>query len=730
VTVRDDATLWRSAFSLTLLLSAALLFALQPMIARLLLPRVGGAAAVWTTCLVFFQTALVAGYFYAHVLTRRLSVRRQVLVHAVLLATAARTLPVDIASMGTPPISASPVLWLLGVLTRNAGLPFIALSATTPLLLSWFSRARPTSDAYRLYSASNLGSFIGLLAYPLVIEPALDLRTQSHWWAIGFVATGMLIVGGGIATWRRALDLAPDLERSPRPEWTDRARWIVLASLPASLTISVTTYISTDIAAIPLVWVLPLSLYLLTLVLAFARPSTSRLLQLIVPISLLPPAVGMLTGVTRPVWLHVPLHLVAFFAASLACHQALARSRPHHDRLPEFYLWMALGGAAGGLATALIAPVIFSTPIEYPIGLLLTAFAGTTRDRLRARIRWSDLAAPAIAALLVVSLAGIARWLGWSAAAYATRGITFIPALIAAVLFWPRPRAFMLALAATFIAGSLASGIARQTLVTLRSFYGVHRVDLDDSNQYHLLIDGSTIHGIQALDPDRRHECLSYYSRIGPAGQAFDALLARPETGAPHEIAVLGLGTGAMLCFAGDGQSWTFFEIDPAVVKLAGDPRYFTYLSDAAAPVSIVLGDARLSLARDGSARYDVIVVDVFSSDAIPVHLLTREAMSVLLERLAPGGVILFHISNLYLELRPVVGAAAHDAGLTAFGTSHEAPSSAADVYGTEWVAVARSPRDFGPLTSDPRWTEVSGTELPVWTDQHASLVPVFRLRR
>lgn len=724
---------WRGVFALTLLLNAALLFAVQPMIARMLLPRVGGAAAVWSTCLVFFQTTLVGGYLYAHVSTRRLSFGAQVITHGVLLALAAVVLPIALAGTGAPPPTSNPVPWLLNALCLTAGPPFVVLAATTPLVQSWLARAQPSANAYSLYAAANLGSFVGLIAYPLAMEPMLDLDAQSRLWAAGFAIAAALIVGCGAAAWRRGGE-----RPSALPVGLDRAtagaplRWVVLASLPASLTISVTTYISTDIAAIPLVWVLPLALYLLTLVVAFAHPGSGRVLRLLAPIVILPPVAGLLTDSTRPAWAYVPAHLLAFFVVSLACHQALARSRPGHDRLPEYYLWLALGGAVGGMCTALIAPLVFRTPLEYPIGLLVACYAGTVPLGARARPGFVDAAAPALTAALVFALAALAGRLDWAPSALATHALTFGPGLLAAALFWLRPRAYVLALGAMFIAGGVATGVARQTLLVARSFYGVHRIQLDDSERFRVLLNGSTIHGLQPIDPARRRDCLAYYSQVGPAGQVFEAGAGREDKARTSEIAVLGLGAGSLACYARAGERWTFFEIDPTVVALATSGQHFTYLADAAAPISVVIGDARLSIARSAPTLYDLIVVDVFSSDAIPVHLLTREALGVYLERLAPGGRILVHISNLYLDLRPVVGAVAQDAGLAAMANSHQvdASTAAVGVFPSDWVVLARDKADFGPLALDFQWHALPGSPTRIWTDQHASLTSVLKLRR
>lgn len=716
-------------FAIALVLSAALLFASEPMIARMLLPAAGGAAAVWTTSLVFFQTALLGGYLYAHLSARRLSIPAQVTLHLALLAAAFAVLPLSPDASGAPPASANPIPWLLKTLSMTIGLPFLALSATTPLVQSWFARVQPDGNAYRLYSASNAGSIAGLLAYPALIEPALALRTQSVVWTAGYAGVALLIAAcGAIAVQSRSTRMPlQDPVDTETPSARTRLAWIALAALPASLTLSVTTYISTDLAAIPLVWILPLSLYLASFVVAFARPGQGRWASLVTPVVILPPVVSILTEATRPVWLQMPAHLAAFFVVSLACHQALARSRPGHGRLPEFYLWLAFGGAIGAFVTALGAPLAFATPLEYPIGLLLACYAGSSRGR-RVAFGWLDVAGPVTAALLVAGLAELAVRLDWAASALLTHALTFGPSLLIAALLWPWPRRFVATLGAVFAAGALWTGAAGQTIHVVRSFYGVHRVQYDDGRQFHLLVDGSTIHGIQRVGGGRGRDCIGYYSRIGPAGEVFAML---EGTARPRRVAVLGLGAGSLACYASPDQQWTFFEIDPAVVALARAPEYFTYLADTPAPTDIVVGDARLTLGRPDRQPYDLIVIDVFSSDAIPIHLLTREAFRTYVRQLSPGGRILFHVSNLYLNLRPVAGAAAAAEGLTAIARRHEADQAEANdgIFPSEWVLVARSARDFGLLASDQTWEAVLETSA-AWTDDHSSLLRALKLRR
>lgn len=715
----------RALFPVTLFFSAALLFLVEPMIARMLLPSLGGTPAVWNTCLVFFQATLLGGYLYARLITRALAPRAQVALHASILAAAAIVLPVGIRTSGKLP-SSSPVFWLLSTLALSVGLPFLALAATNPLVQSWFARASArTSDPYRLYSASNLGSFAGLLSYPVLIERTFALDAQSRLWTLGYAIVAVLVICCGGFAWRASRAEPPEGVGSV--ERLERLRWVALAFIPASLTLSVTAYISADIAAIPLVWILPLSLYLISLVIAFARPGVGRATRLFLPVAVLAPFICLLTESTRPGALQIPVHLVAFFLVSLACHQALASRRPDRRLLPEFYVWVAAGGAAAGLFNVLAAPILFRTPAEYPIGLLLGCYAGTRGDLAR-RVTWIDAAVPVVAGAMVPVCGVLAVYLGWAPSVLLTKGLTFGPPLLFAAFCWAWPLRFVAALGAILLAGDFATLAANQTLHVERSFFGVHRVMLDDTQSFHEMVDGNTIHGIQPVDRARRRDCLSYYSRSGPVGQTFAMLRGARE---PRDIAVLGLGAGVLACYATARQRWTFFEIDPIVETIARTPEYFTYLADAPAAVRVVLGDARLSLDRETAESYNVIILDVFSSDAIPVHLLTREALDVYLRHLSAGGVILFHTSNVYLDLVPIVARVTREAGLVAL-VEHHAPGDAAmqlGIFPSEWVVVSRHLDDLGSLPEDGRWEPAFGSGASLWTDRFSNVLEALRWR-
>jgi hypothetical protein len=730
-------------FAFTLTLGALLLFLAQPIFARLVLPAFGGTPSVWNTCVVFYQATLLAGYLYAHLTTSRLGARRQTLLHLAVLALPWFVLPFAVPDEWSPPASANPVFSLLGLLATGAGLPLFAVSATTPLLQHWLAstRHRAAADPYFLYAASNAGSLVALVAYPAVIEPAIGLSAQSRLWAFAYalfvVAIGACAAVVVLAPASRQLD-ADGMQKASdareAPAWRQRLRWALLSLVPSSLMLSVTAHITTDIAAIPLLWVVPLSLYLLTFVLTFARrpPIPHRYAVLALPVVVIPPVFSILADANQPAWIWIPLHLAALGVAAMVCHGELARSRPAPRRLTEFYLWISIGGVIGGLLNALLAPVVFRTTAEYPLALVLTCLLRPAlgAEPASGRWRWSDVSWPAGLALCTAGLSFVARAAGVPVGSFGSLLVVFGPPLAVCAAWWPRRIRFALALAALLAAGAAHARSDGRLLLVERDFYGVQRVIVDEDGRYRMLLHGSTIHSVQALDAARRRETLSYFSRTGPVGQVFDALLTpRPNA----RVAVLGLGAGTLACYGRPGQQWTFFEINPNIERLARDQRYFTFLRDCLPDSHVVLGDARLTLARHTGQRYDAIVFDAFSSDAIPVHLMTREAVDLYLARLAPGGLLAFNVSNRYVDLRPVLAALAHDAGLA--GLAREdvdlTPQDWRDgKFPSDWVVLARSADTFGPLSGDARWRRLTASDrAPLWTDEYSNVVATFKWR-
>jgi hypothetical protein len=492
--------------------------------------------------------------------------------------------------------------------------------------------------------------------------------------------------------------------------------------------LGVTTYISTDVAAAPLLWVIPLALYLLTFILVFARKRLlpGRWLARLLPVAALILVFVFLSGVTEPAWFLALLHLLFFFVAALVCHGQLADDRPPTRHLAEFYLWMAGGGMLGGMFNALVAPSVFNAVIEYPLAIVLACWM---RPRLsakqdRPRERWLDLGWPLAIFLLTAGLALLAPRLGLSLLAAAAT--VFGLPLALSLCFGDRPARFALAVGAVMLGGSFYAGTRGQTLYVKRNFFGVLRVTLDPAGAFHKLYHGHIIHGRQFIDSNRQCEPLSYYHRTGPLGQVLAAFNAQP---ASPRVAVIGLGAGAMVCYAGAQQEWTFYEINPAVLAIAHDARYFTYLQNCArARVETVLGDARLRLREAPAGRYGLIVLDAFSSDAIPMHLLTRQALDLYLSKLAAGGVLAFHISNRHLDLHPVLGDLARSESLICVGFDDLAPDPASGKESSQWVVMARQAADLGGLAGDPRWRRIEGRPRPeVWSDDFSNILSVLK---
>ncbi len=732
-------------YALTIFSSAALLFLVQPMFARLVLPLLGGSPAVWNTAMVFFQAALLAGYAYAHASTSRLNARRQILLHLAVLLLPLAILPIAVPAGWTPPTQSNPAPWLLALMTLTVGLPFFAVATTSPLLQKWFAAGahRDARDPYFLYAASNAGSLLALLSYPWLIEPTLPLVQQTRLWSIGY--GGLILLVGACAVWRWKINAAAPAAPLVEKETTEiaaeklttsrRVRWVLLAFVPSSLMLGVTTYLSSEIAAVPLLWVVPLALYLLTFVLGFAqRPIFPRtLLVRALPIAIVPLVVALDMQATEPIGWLMLLHLVAFFVAALLCHSQLAAERPPPARLTEFYLWLSVGGVLGGIFNALLAPLIFNSIAEYPLALGLACWVALDRSDVavvvdkvhRHRADWFAAALLGVAAIGLVLAVEQTRF----RADAAVSGLVFGGPALVCYFFSQRPRRFALGVAALLLAGGFYHGEKGRVLHAERSFFGLHRVTLDPTGNFHLLVHGMTLHGQQSLDPARRDAPLTYYYRTGPIGEVL-SLYARDPA---KKIGAVGLGAGSLASYAAPRQAWTYFEIDPVVLKLARDEGYFTFLRDSPADLRVVLGDARLSLAAERAPAFDVLVLDAYSSDAIPVHLVTREALAVYLRRLAPGGLLAFHISNLHLDLEPVFANLARDAGLVALtrdDTDISPGERALGKAGSIWLVMARRAEDCALLARDARWQPSRGdVRQRVWTDDYSSLLSVFRWR-
>lgn len=714
-------------FGAALLSGAVLMFLLEPMAAKMVLPSLGGAPAVWNTCVVFFQGMLLGGYAYAHGGPRWLGVRRHAAVHVVLLLASVLTLrspfPMNAAAVAT-----SPVAWLLLALLQSIGLPFFLLATTAPLLQKWFShtRHRSAGDPYFLYAASNVGSLAGLLMYPLVVEPFLPLRLQSRYWIYGYMGFVVVVTACSVLLRRAALPDEGDERpsRSPagradlRPGSLRRLRWVALSFAPASLMLAVTTFISTDVAAVPLLWVLPLGLYLLTFVLAFSWPPRypRAAVDRALPLLILPLVLFLVLQVTGPLTAVIPVHLAVFFLAALVCHRQLADDRPDPAHLTEFYLLVALGGVLGSLFNTLAAPVLFTGIVEYPAVLLLVCLLREPPADGGGQPKAWRVGAPVVAGVATIGILLASSGVDSMQLRFALLGI---PAFLC--LSVSRTRVpFAAALAAMLAASALQPDPLGRVLHAERTFFGTYKVRLEPGGEYRTLTHGTTLHGIQNVASLRRAEPLSYYHPSGPLGDVFRFA---PLAAAPGDVAVVGLGVGSVATYRRPQQVWTFFEIDPAVEAIARRQDFFTYLTDCGGACRVVIGDARQSLAAS-RAQYSLMVVDAFSSDAIPLHLLTREAVDLYLARLAPAGVLAFHVSNRHLDLEPVLARLAAEAGLASFIRRHQVP--AGDESGrrsSDWLVMARRADDLGPLAAAPGWTPSrSRSSVGLWTDDFSNV--------
>ncbi len=718
---------------LAMFLGSLLLFAIEPMFTKMILPLLGGAPAVWNTAMMFFQAVLLIGYLYAHLLSRIASLRRQVLIHAAILAAGLLFLPVQVAWQETPGPGGHPLPWLVGLLTVSIGLPFFAVSATAPLLQRWFSRSdHPrASDPYFLYASSNAGGLIGLLAYPVLIEPWLGLTLQSRAWTAGYLLLALAVTLCAISLWAARRKLAAsggvfDIEIPndaigfhERITWGRRARWVALAFVPSALLLAVTQHISTDVASAPFLWVAPLSLYLLSFIIVFSRRPILRhrwMLWLQVWVF----ALLAVYFAEHDLWMLLTLHLTAMFVTAMVCHGELVRRRPMAEHLTEFYLWMSVGGLLGGVFCSLVAPLAFNSILEYPLLLTLACLLRPQFGRGGLVRRLLDLALPA----LLIALYRY-TWDHWDFVKAGSWGPILFYGATAIVLysFSSRPLRLTLGFGVILFTAIHLTEMKNQ-IHRERSFFGLYTVCTNSKGSEHWLYSGNILHGDQCMDPDKLRTPRTYYVPGGPLWQVFEAMNQHEIL---EHVGVIGLGTGSTSCYHKPGRTMTFFEVDPTMERIARNPKLFRYLELSEPGVSVVIGDGRLNLAATADGFFDLLILDAFTSDAIPVHLLTREALALYMRKLAPGGIALLHISNRYLELEPVVGNLVEDAGLAGLVQEHQPSPDESHLGGSSstWVVVAREPDDLAILDSWEGWRPPTrDPAIGVWTDDYSN---VFR---
>jgi hypothetical protein len=714
-----------TVFAITLFLSALLLFAVQPMFTKMVLPRLGGSPAVWSVAMVFFQAALLVGYAYAHLIIRFLPLGAGALVHLLVIAVAALTLPIGIAAGFEKPPTNDIAFWLIGLLGVSIGLPFAVLSASAPLLQGWFAASgHPQSgNPYVLYSASNLGSLVALIAYPIAIEPVLSLNEQSRLWSAGFVGLAALIVLAGLFIVGR-----PSLARvnaSAPVSIKTRLAWTMLAAIPAGLVIAVTSYITTDIAAAPFLWVVPLALYLMTFIGVFRdRPWIAHeTVVKLVPLAVVPLALFLLSRNAIPWVVAIAFNLLTFFLLSLLCHSEVYRRRPEPARLTEFYLFVSFGGVIGGVFAALVAPHLFSHVYEYPI-LIVAALLVLPGVWSSGIWRLVTEAGPVIA----LAVAAVIAKFVFDVQLPETGVLPLKIALVALAVLMLLQRHRVVRFISLVVLAFVLSGLWQpgfKNVETARSFFGVHQVIETAEGSFRILMHGTTVHGAQGLLDDREAaksapKPLTYYYAGGPISQTIEA--ARAAKRRLPRVAVVGLGSGTLACYRRSGESWTFYEIDPEVVRIAKNPNLFRFMSACAPDADVVMGDARLTLPA-ARQRHNLIVIDAFSSDAIPVHLLTREAIVGYLSVLERDGVLVMHISNRHLELAKVVAAVGASEGLVTYVKQDVRSDNPIDRAAAIVAALARSPKNLGKLPQQRGWNEIKpDPRVAAWTDDYSNI--------
>ena len=746
-------------FSLTIFLSAGLLFLLEPMIAKMILPLLGGTPAVWNTCMMFFQAVLLAGYGYAHLSSHKAGENRQIIIHLVIIVAACLFLPVAIPRHWVPAAGDSPIGYILLMLLISVGLPFFVLSSNALLLQKWFAdTGHPSAkDPYFLYSASNLGSMLALISYPILMEPYLPLAGQSSLWTTGYALLMVFtIFCAGLSRKYRSACFQEEKVNEKQADGIcaaaearltlrEKSRWVMLAFVPSSLMLGVTTFLSTDVAAIPLFWIIPLSLYLLSFIIVFARVPAliHRLMILCLPVSMTALIFVNFSDLDIPKWVIFIFHLWNFFVCCMVCHGEIAGSRPATRHLTEFYLWVSLGGVLGGIFNALLAPVIFNTILEYPLILILGALLLPVRNgkRLRDLKIWKNillyLGAPLFLVLLTywsttawpVKSINLTWWEGILHIGRKTMSqiITYgiLGLLCYGLVFLKKPFLFGTGVAALLMTMVVSGDFTQDIVCRERSFFGVLTVTRDSEGEFMQLYHGTTIHGKQWLDPVKRLKPIAYYHRNGPAGEVFSEF---SEEEKKFRIAVTGLGVGTLAAYAGSDQMIDFYEINPAVKRISTNPAFFSYLRDCRAAWKVILGDARLTMEKAPFHYYGIIILDAFSSDAIPVHLITREAVNLYFSKLQQDGVLLIHISNKYVNLAPVLAALAEEKGFAGRIYEDDDESDGDEKYCSTWVLLARKERDFGSLVRSRGWENLERRPgVKVWTDDFSNLLSVFK---
>jgi len=708
-------------FGTTIFLSASLLFFVQPLFTKIVLPHVGVAPAVWTTAMLFFQTVLIGGYLYAHLITRHLPVWAQITLHLAIWAAALTFLPLAVVEGWRYDAEQAAVGQTLLLFAGGVGLPFAVLSANAPLIQSWYARSGgySSNDPYFLYGASNLGSLIALLGFPLVAEPLFGAVQIGRGWTVGFWALGALLLASGFMARGHMTRVSKEVQTEVPPTLKTRLYWALIAFVPSSLMLAITTKISTDIGSVPLIWVIPLALFLLTFVLVFTnRPIASlAILRLgyLIGLGVLAVVFSNLLSIHVTVWSAV-LTVAAFFLTALYAHALLYAQRPAAQHLTTFYVTMSVGGASGGFFNSIIAPSLFNELHEGAITLIIAAMLLLSRADRPSRMA---MYGTTILAVVIAAKASLISAFGLTG--FGVIAVALFLAVATTIRHSAQAHAWVLV--GFLVAGQVFVDNGAP-LLTDRSFFGMHKIVERDGLR--IYGNGTTIHGAQRIVDltAERPEPQLYYHRNGPMAQ----VLTSTKADASDTVGIVGLGIGALACYGQPHQSWHFYEIDALVADIALDPNHFTFMNRCAPNTPIYLGDARMVLAEQEALDFDILVIDAYSSDSVPVHLTTLEAFEIYLDHLSDDGVLLFHISNRYYDISLPLGRLAESMGLKAriqnyVGSTNDDPGDASSLV----VVLSRSKAGLGDLDSDPRWTPLTSDGGRVWTDDFANLLAVLR---
>lgn len=710
-------------FSLTLLLSAFLLFWIQPLIAKLILPKLGGVPAVWNTSMMFFQGILLVGYIYAYFFSRNLKLTLQIFLQIGFMFLAALVLPITVDQLGNPPSFNNPIAWLILLLILAVGPVALMLSTLSPLLQYWYGQGAQEGkrDPYFLYVSSNVGSLLGLLSFPFLLEPLLTLKQQSLVWSVGYIGLVLLLAICGVSLLQKKeiRDIVIYKKESPleTPNWRLRLRWMLLAFVPSGLLLSTTTYLTTDIAAAPLFWVIPFALYIITFIIAFSKINITILNSLlkaepffIIWLLLLPIFLNLLPSHSF-LLATIVVYLFVFFICALYCHCQLYFSRPSIYFLTEFYLWIAFGGFLGGIVNALLAPIIFTRLYEY---VFFLSFAYMLRPSDWSKRDYKLLFFPV---LIIVIFFLYFLFMG---NIFLSQTLQFL-AIMICILTYYKPVIFGLCLILVLYFGIASQFFDQKVLFENRNFYGTIKITEDPIQKTRFLLSGVTLHGLESIDKEKKIQITSYYTPLAPVFIHYYFL--KPKL----QIAGIGLGTGTIACFKRPGDTITFYELNPIMKIVATNPNYFSFLTQCAPDARIILGDARLQIALAKPYEFDLIIVDAFTSDAIPLHLLTIEAVGLYLDKLSQDGALLFNISNRYFNLAPVLANIANRLGLVAMIKNDIQPSSQTITLSSLWVLITRPQNNLDELKKYG-WTilNMDVTSKKIWTDDYSNLLGII----